>query len=141
MKKLFNLKNVFAAIALLFVILWMNERRQEVSVPTGIKIIYFVSGIYILWFLLKSFFTTKNAHPRAQYTNQSSSLFLRNPMRFLGAGLGPFAINSLSTVKFHSILGIGFWFPVIKINLFFQLYQFHQDVLMRKCLLTINYFS
>jgi hypothetical protein len=65
MKKLFNLKNVFAAIAFLFVILWMNERRQEESVPTGIKIIYFISGIYMLWFFFKSFFTTKNADPRA----------------------------------------------------------------------------
>lgn len=65
MKKLFKLKNVLAAIALLFVILWMNERRQEESVPTGVKIIYFVSGIYILWFFFKSFFTIKNAHPRA----------------------------------------------------------------------------
>jgi hypothetical protein len=43
----------------------MNERRQEESVPTGIKIIYFISGIYMLWFFFKSFFTTKNADPRA----------------------------------------------------------------------------
>ncbi len=65
MKKLFNLKNVLAAIALLFVILWINERRQEESVPTGIKIIYFVSGIYMLWFFIKSFFATKNVHTKA----------------------------------------------------------------------------